>query len=45
MKKIENVKKAMCDVATRTAKNSVGKSIPIGFHEPKIPQGLKKLKK
>ena len=41
----ENVKKIICEVATKTAMRSVGKSTPIIYHEPKIPQGLKTIKK
>lgn len=43
MKK-EKMKKRICDLLEKTVKESVGKSVPIILHEPKMPECLKKNK-
>lgn len=36
------LKSIMCNVAKSVAYYSVGKSIPMNLHEPKIPKALRK---
>lgn len=43
MKKNE-LKKKVCGMVVKTAKESVGRSIPVIFHEAKVPECLKKTK-
>lgn len=42
--KINELKKKACRNLERTVRESVGKSTPIIFHEPKVPECLKKNK-
>lgn len=36
------VSEKVCEAAVKLARNSIGRSIPAKFHEPKVPEALKK---
>lgn len=38
----KSLKSMICKVVKNVAMNSVGKSIPVVIHEPKVPEVLKK---
>lgn len=38
----KHVSEKVCEAAIRLARNSIGRSIPAKFHEPKVPESLKK---
>lgn len=38
----KSLKSMICKVAKSVAVNSVGRSVPITIHEPKVPEVLKK---
>ena len=42
MKIREEICKKVCDAAEKLALNTVGRSIPVRFHEPKVPESLRK---
>ena len=42
--KAKSVKKRVCTVIEKMVKNTIGRSIPSNFHEPKVPECLKKNK-
>lgn len=37
----KQLKSIICRLAKNVAKNSVGRSVPFGVHEPKVPEILK----
>lgn len=43
MKK-KDIRKKVCECLEKVVKESVGRSIPVIYHEPKVPECLKKNK-